>query len=237
MTAKYLLLAAAFTAIGAAPPPAPPPAPAPQQAKSPMTTVVKTAIGSHIVGSPEAKHTLIEYMSYTCSHCATFEREGADAIKLGFVGQGKYRFEIRHYIFNVVDLAVATATHCAPTDRFFTVHSSMLKRQNEWLPKVHAATKAQQDRWEVGTPLQRFRAVAGDIDLYEMMENHGVSRVRLDKCFADETLYRPIVAQTNAASARGINSTPTFLLDGQRLAANRWPYVETAMNNRLKLTK
>lgn len=206
---KVLLAAtAAALAIGAAPP----------QAKNTITAVSKTAIASHVMGNPAAEHRLVEYMSYTCSHCAAFEREGSDLVKLQFVGTGRLKFEVRHLLLNVVDMTVATATHCLPTNRFFTAHSAMLKRQDEWLGKASAASPGQQARWGTGTPRQRMQAVASDIGLYDIMQNHGLSRARLDQCFGDAGVYQPIIDQSIEAQRRGIQSTPTFELNGARLA-------------------
>jgi protein-disulfide isomerase len=209
MLHKALLAAtAAALCIGAAPP----------QSKTTVTSVSKTAIASHVIGDPAAKNTLVEYISYTCRHCADFEREGSDLVKLQFVGTGRLKFEVRHLLLNVIDLTVATATHCLPTNRFFPAHSAMLKRQDEWLGKASSATPAQQARWNAGTLRQRMQAVASDIGLYDIMENHGLSRAKLDQCLGDEGVYEPIIDQSTAAQQRGIRSTPTFELNGARLA-------------------
>lgn len=223
---RTALLAAGVAAlsIGAAPP----------QSKATVTLVEKTAIASHVIGDPAARNTLTEYVSYTCGHCATFEREGSDLVKLQFVGTGRLKFEVRHLLLNIVDLTVANATHCLPTERFFIAHSAMLKRQDEWLGKATNATPAQQARWQDGTPKQRMQAIASDIGLYDMMENHGLSRVQLDQCLGDTSVYQPIIEQSAEAQQRGINGTPTFELDGTRLTANTAAGVGQALSEALK---
>ena len=40
------------------------------------TTAVVERDNGHLLGNPEAKVKLVEFMSYTCSHCADFAREG-----------------------------------------------------------------------------------------------------------------------------------------------------------------
>ncbi|HEX8555004.1 MAG TPA: thioredoxin domain-containing protein, partial [Sphingomonas sp.] len=36
------------------------------------TVAAKTATGAYVIGNPQARVKLIEYASYTCSHCAEF---------------------------------------------------------------------------------------------------------------------------------------------------------------------
>lgn len=225
MIRKALFAAtAAALCIGAAPP----------QSKDTVTSVAETPIGSHIIGDPEARSTLTEYLSYTCGHCATFEREGADLVKLRFVGTGRLKFEVRHLLLNIVDLTVATGVHCLPNEQFFTAHSAILKRQDEWLGKASSATPAQQARWQSGTPKARLQAVASDIGLYDILENHGLSRVQLDRCLGDADVYQPIIDQSAEAQQRGINGTPTFELDGTRLVVNTAAGVGRVLTEALK---
>ena len=54
--------------------------------------------GGHRFGNPEAKVKLVEFMSYTCSLCATFARQGDSAIRLAYVPTGRISYEIRHLI-------------------------------------------------------------------------------------------------------------------------------------------
>ncbi len=221
MIRKALLAAtAAVFAIAAAPP-----APQERQSGNPLTMVEVTSEKTHIIGSPEAEQTLVEYLSYTCSHCSVFELKGADTIKYGHVASGKLRLEIRHYIFDNADLTVATALHCLPEDKFFLAHSTMLKRQAQWVPKWRNATPAQRARYEAGTPRQIMQAIARDIDLYEAMAPFGLSNVELDRCLGDPAIYKPILQQTEDAEAVGINSTPSFLLNGTKIPQFTWPEV------------
>lgn len=215
---------AAVLAIGAAPP----------QAKNFVTNVTRTATGSHLIGNPEAKDTLVEFVSYTCGHCAAFERDGAALMKAQYVATGRMKFEVRHRVLNVVDMTVATSVHCLPTDKFFTAHSYMLRSQPTWLSKATSATKSQQARWDTGTPRDKMRAVASDIGLYDIMGRYGLSRSQLDNCFGDSKVYQPITDQTATAAKRGINGTPTFELNGVRLAAIRAREVLFVLENAIK---
>ena len=75
------------------------------------TTVVASDNG-HKVGNPKAKTKLVEFMSYTCSHCADFAREGDAAIKLAYLPKGDVSYEIRHLLRDPFDLTAALLTQC-----------------------------------------------------------------------------------------------------------------------------
>ena len=60
--------------------------------------MLQASDGGHLFGNPEAEKKLIEFMSYTCSHCAEFARKGDAAIKLSYVPTGKISYEVRHLI-------------------------------------------------------------------------------------------------------------------------------------------
>jgi protein-disulfide isomerase len=80
--------------------------------------VVVTPDSAHRIGNPEAKVKLVEYVSYTCPHCAEFTREADDRIKLGYVMAGTVSLEVRHLIRDPVDLTVVMLVNCGPPAKF-----------------------------------------------------------------------------------------------------------------------
>jgi hypothetical protein len=48
-----------------------------------------TSDGGHLVGNPGAAVKLVEYVSYTCPHCAHFEVEADAPLRLSFIASGK----------------------------------------------------------------------------------------------------------------------------------------------------
>src|SRR3546814_21057791 len=69
-------------------------APAPQ-AGDWTRTVTQTAAGSFVMGNPAAPVKLIEYLSYTCPHCAAFSAESAAVLRGRMVKSGKVSPELR----------------------------------------------------------------------------------------------------------------------------------------------
>ena len=76
------------------------------------TTVALTAAGGHLIGNPAAPVKLVEYVSYTCPHCAHFESESEAALQLSFIKGGKGSVEIRSFLRNPIDVAASLLVEC-----------------------------------------------------------------------------------------------------------------------------
>ena len=188
--------------------------------------------GGHRFGNPEAKTRLVEFMSYTCSHCAEFARKGDAAIKLSYVPTGKISYEVRHLIRDPVDLTAALLTHCGDEKKFGGNHEAIMYRFDEWMDKARNATQAQRSRWQFGTNSARFQAIASDLDFYEIMETRGYRRADLDRCLSDEAKAKAL-ADTSAADVAKyqLTGTPSFVLDGKLLEAHDWPSLEKRLKD------
>lgn len=172
----------------------------------------------HLVGNPEAETKLVEYMSYTCSHCAEFSRTGDVAIKTFVVPQGKVSFEIRHQLRDPIDLTAALLTHCGEPTQFLANHQAIISKQGEWLEKARATTQAQRTRWSFGTMPARWRAIASDVGFYDIMEARGYNRAQLDRCLSDQAKATALAeASARDADALGIPGTPSFAINGKLL--------------------
>lgn len=217
--ASASLLAVGVTAHGTTP--------AKPAAKGNWGATVTEVNGGHLIGNPNAKGRLVEFMSYTCSHCADFARSGDGAIKLLYVPTGKVSYEIRHLIRDPIDLTAALAAQCGPTAKFPRNHEALMHKHDEWMAKARTATQAQRARWNFGTFAARAQAIASDLDFYEIMQARGYSRVQLDQCLTDEAKARQIANQSNADVAQyGLRGTPTFLMDGKLIDAHNWATVQ-----------
>lgn len=198
-------------------------------------TVTRTAQDNFVLGNPNARIKLVEYISYTCSHCAHFERESDAQLRIGFIGNGKGSIEVRSFVRDGIDMTVALLTHCGAPSRFFGNHSAFLRSQDSWLTPAGAATEAQKQRWYSGDFATRTRAIAADLRFYAIMEKRGYSRVDTDRCLANKPLADRLAAQTQAAAEQGlVNGTPGFLLDGVPLAGTySWAALKPQLEARL----
>jgi len=212
-------------------------APAPTAAQNWTNTIRQTEHG-HEIGDPEADISLASFVSYTCPHCAAFEKASDAPLQIAYIRLGKVRLEVRPLIRNPIDLAAALLAECGPPEKFFANHRAIMFAQNKWLPKAVAATPAQQQRWVTGPFGSRMRAIASDMDFYEIMERRGYPRIQSDRCLTDQARATTIATDSKAESERyNVRGTPSFLLDGKLLAdVHDWPGVEQALNTKLALS-
>ena len=182
------------------------------------SNAVEERDSGHVLGNPQAERRLVEFMSYTCSHCAEFARTGEQAIKLVVVPRGRANFEIRHLLRDPIDLTATLLTHCGASENFARNHQAILLRQSEWMAKERTISQAQRTRWNFGTNIARRRAIASDLGFYDIMEDRGYSRTQIDRCLADEAKANRLAQATQRdVAALGLQGTPSFVLDGQLL--------------------
>lgn len=224
LIAALAALAAAALSVAAAPPHA-----------NWNGTIVQGADGAYTLGNPAAKVKLTEYVSYTCSHCAHFHREADAVLRMGYVPQGKVSVTVQQVLRNPIDLTIAMLTNCGESKTFFIRHNGFMGSQDSWLGKYDGFTPAQTARWTSGPVPTRLRAIASDFDFYSIMARWSYSRPQVDKCLADPAILKRVTAQAEAAAAKGIDSTPSFAINGEVLAdAHDWKAVSTQIDAKLK---
>lgn len=192
-----------------------------------------TANGSHRLGNPDAPVKLVEYVSYTCPHCAHFHKEADPALRMTLVPKGRVSVTVTNLLRNPIDLTVAMLVNCGDPKRFFTRHSAFFATQDTWLAKAGKFGEAQQQRWYQGTLPERMRAVASDFGFYATVAGWGVTRAQADACLANEATVEKLRAQQEEVAQLGIDSTPSFTLDGQVLQVHDWPSVSKAITEKL----
>lgn len=198
------------------------------------TTVVQSD-GGHTIGNPDAVLKLTEYVSYTCPHCATFTREGEDAIKLAYVAPGKMKLEIRHLLRDPIDLAVTLLTNCGDPAKFPQNHSAFMLSHPQWMASATSATRAQRTRWSTGDDATRRRAIASDLGFYPIMEQRGYSRVQTDACLADEAKATSLADISKRDwDIPGMEGTPSFAINGRLLPqVHSWAGLQPVLRARI----
>ncbi|MBS0253923.1 MAG: thioredoxin domain-containing protein [Proteobacteria bacterium] len=196
--------------------------------------VAMTPAGTHVVGNPAAKVKLIEYVSYTCPHCAHFEEQSAAGLQLFFVSSGKGSIEVRNFLRDPADLAVALITNCLPPRRFFGAHQAFLRQQSVWLGRSQKIGQAQLKRWYEGPQPARMRAIAADLDLYAIAQGQGLDHAATDRCLTNEAMVKRLTDLTVAADKAGVDSTPSFAINGTLLyGTHDWTTLEPQLKVRM----
>ncbi|MEO0032364.1 MAG: hypothetical protein RIS94_2122 [Pseudomonadota bacterium] len=212
------------------------PLPAGNAARNWNATVTRTAQGGYLLGNPAAKTKLVAYISYTCPHCAHFERESDAQLRIGMIGPGKGSLEVRPFLRNVIDMTATLLVECGPTTKFMGNHTAFLRSQDQWMAPLSDLTDAQKQRWSNPDFGARMRAIASDLHFYDIMEKRGYDRPTMDRCLSDKALGDTLAKRTQAAvDTDFVQGTPSFTLDGVPLAGtNSWdvlkPQIEARLN-------
>ncbi len=195
-------------------------------------TVSRTPAGSYVIGNPAAKVRLVEFMSYTCPHCAHFSAEGTPALMRDYVKRGTVAFEIRNAVRDPLDLAAAIAARCGAPARFPGNHEAVFAAQNalfEGAGKFDPAPTANK-------PVEGMKALSRASGLTAIMGKRGVTPAALDACYASKAAQAPVLAMTNDAwNTRKIPGTPAFFLNGKQIEPNAWAEIEPLLRTALNL--
>lgn len=86
------------------------------------------------LGNRDAKVVLIEYGSFTCSHCAAFNEEVVPALKKNYIDTGKLLYIFRLFPRGPEDALAEKMARCAPASRYFTIADRIFLDQAKWAP-------------------------------------------------------------------------------------------------------
>lgn len=191
-------------------------------AKDWSRTVTLTKEGSHVIGNPAAKTRLVEYVSYTCPHCAHFVAEGTAPLKAGWVSKGLVAVEVRNLVRDRYDLLAALLARCGGPAAFPGHHEALFAAQQDWMGQ---AMELESDPPTFAPDMSqgaRMADFARRIGLIGLMEKRGVPSARSRVCLADEKAMQAVLAMTNRANEDAVRSTPSFLLNGKLTEAHDW---------------
>ena len=157
------------------------------------------------LGNPDADVTVIEYASFTCPHCARFHEGPYKDLKADYIDTGKINFVYREVYFDRFGLWAGMLARCGGEERYFGLVDLLYETQRDWASG--------------GDP-----SVVAD-NLRRLGRTAGLSDEQVNACLEDAAMAQAMVAvyQENA-TADGIDSTPSFVINGQRYT--NLPYAE-----------
>jgi protein-disulfide isomerase len=187
-------------------------------AKDWRTVVVETPEGGFRMGNPDAKVKLVEFASFTCSHCRDFHKEAEANLKPTYVKNGQVSYEYRPFMLNVYDFAVAQIAMCQGPERFFTWANELFTNHEAWTEPFTKLTEADITPLRNLPPGQQVKGLATAGKLQDFTAPRGMPRSKFDACFADETKMETLTKRQQAAiDTYQVQGTPTFLLNGKKL--------------------
>lgn len=222
-------LASAFLSIGLI-------AAAPAAAQAPQVSAVDwaqrvatTPEGGFRMGNPDAPLKLVEFLSLTCSHCATFSAEATPAL-VQQVRSGRVSVEYRNYVLNHYDLAAAVLSRCAAPGDYFALTSDLFAQQSVWAGRADALTPAQKAEIEVRPTPQSVARTAELIGLKQIASAHGIAPAEATRCLASAEGLSQVMAMRDAADRLGVTGTPTFMLNGRMIGPANWAMIQPLLS-------
>jgi protein-disulfide isomerase len=169
------------------------PAPAKSGPAKPAPAKLAPAVGDMSLGSARARIQVVEYASLSCPHCARFNGEVFPGFKARYVDTGKVRYTLREMLTPPAEVAAAgfLMARCAGPKSYFKVVDEVFRSQPQWEGEIK--------------PI--FLGIA---------KNNGMTEAQFDACLSSEAGYADINARVKAAIDAGVNSTPTFFINGKK---------------------
>ena len=155
-------------------------------------------------GSDQAPVTIIEYASVACGACAEWHEAAMPTVQT-YIDSGDVRLVFREVIAGPPSVAIAgfMLADCAPDDQYFDVIDALFDQQGALF------TAMQQGRGQA-----QFETIA---------RSAGFSDTQLSACLQDEARLQAVRDASDQAERDGVTQTPTFFINGQRLASGRSP--------------
>jgi protein-disulfide isomerase len=149
-----------------------------------------------VLGKADAPNTIIEYASMTCPHCGRFETSVYPEFRTKYVDTGKARIIFREFPLDGLAARASMLIRCAGPDRYFPMIEVLFQTQANWVVEGPQAMD----------------------NLLQIARQAGFSKEGFDKCMADKELFQKIVdSRQRAHDVFGVDSTPTFFVNGKRL--------------------
>jgi protein-disulfide isomerase len=155
-------------------------------------------VPDHPLGNKDAKVTVIEYLSPTCPHCKAFATDELPQLKAEYIDTNKILFIPRPFMRNVLDAVVFMLAETAGEARYHEVIDTFFKTQDTWSMSQ--------------TPNDAMFAIAQQL---------GFTKESYDAALTNQALFSGLEAlQKQAVDEFGLEGTPTFYVNGKKIASS-----------------
>ena len=167
-------------------------------------------------GSPKAPILMVEYAAPTCPVCAAFDMRIFPLLKQNYIDTGKVYYVFRVFPLQAADVAAEAIARCLPAENYFPFIDMLYHNQSKWDPDGY-------DIPDVRGALVQMSSVAG------------MNAQEANSCI-DNTAEQAQAAKIgqDAQTKYGINSTPSFIINGQlRVGLSTWDDWQDYLNKML----
>ena len=150
------------------------------------------ALPDQAEGPADAPVTIVEYASMTCPHCAHFHEATFPALKEKYIDTGKVRFILREFPFDPRAEAGFMLARCAE-GKYFPMVDVLFKQQENWAAVQDARTA-----------------------LLNIAKLAGFTQESFEACLTNQKLLDDVRAVRSRGAEFGVDSTPTFFINGKK---------------------
>ena len=163
-------------------------------------SVLDASLQELSIGDDKAPVTIIEYSSMTCSHCADFHTNTYPTLKKNHIEKGEVRFIFREFPLDKLSMATSMLARCVDSSISLAFIDVLFQNRNKWYSDNALA------------------------ELKNLSKQAGLSSEDFDQCLNDQELLDQLILQKeNAIKEFQINSTPSFIINGNVISGNK-PY-------------
>ncbi len=149
-------------------------------------------LGEEALGSADAPVTIVEYASLTCGHCAAFHMQTFPALKEKYIDTGKVRFIMREFPLDPLAAAAFMLSRCAGDGKYFGMVDLFFEKQADWT--------------RTDDPVAA---------LLNLSKQAGFTQESFEACLTNQQLLDGVNAVKDRGAQFGVDSTPTFFVNGQ----------------------
>jgi len=164
-----------------------------------LAKLAAVALPDHVLGSADAKVTVIEYASPTCPHCAQFHNNVYPQFKAEYIDTGKVKFILRPFVRNVLDAVVFMLADAAGEAQYHAVIATYFKTQEQWGTAEKPRDALLAIAKQLGLTDQSFEAALTNQELFTAMET----------------------MREQALDEFKLEGTPTFYINGKQLTGDK----------------
>jgi protein-disulfide isomerase len=151
------------------------------------------------LGNAQAKVTVTEYASVACPFCARFNNDEFPAFKAKYVDTGKVHYVFREMLVgNGQEMSMGAAgfimARCIGKDQYFQVLDEVFKAQDSMYKSGDARS-----------------------GLLKIAKAHGLDEKAFNDCVTNTDNLAQMNARNDKAGTDGVNSTPTFFVNGKKI--------------------
>ena len=164
------------------------------------SNIIDVSLEELTLGDPNAPITIIEYASMTCSHCAEFHNKTYPDLKKNYIETGEVKFIFREFPLDKLAMATSMLARCVDNEISMAFIEILFKNRDRWISE------------NALNELKNFSKQAG-LDSNEF-----------DACLNNQQLLDDLIAgKEKAIEDYKINSTPSFIINGEVVSGNK-PY-------------